>query len=224
MDFKELQDKIISLDTSKKVNIKKGEGGQPDVKYISWADAWNDILKISPTANYAIKEWNGLPYLKTDEGILVQTEVEIEGFKRSMWLPVMNGANKAMKGEAYEYQTKSGARTVAAATMTDINRTIMRCLVKNLAMFGYGLNIYQGEDIPDVEDLNFVKQKVFCADCGCVIEDVQANGKIKKAEDIIKNTQSLYGRALCANCTIKEKNKREASKASANNESKEENE
>ena len=32
--------------------------------------------------------------------------------------------------------------------MFDINKTIMRCLVKNLAMFGLGLYIYAGEDLP----------------------------------------------------------------------------
>ena len=32
--------------------------------------------------------------------------------------------------------------------MFDINTAIMRCLVKNLAMFGLGLYIYAGEDLP----------------------------------------------------------------------------
>ena len=36
--------------------------------------------------------------------------------------------------------------------MFDINKTIMRCLVKNLAMFGMGLYIYAGEDLPDGEE------------------------------------------------------------------------
>ena len=36
--------------------------------------------------------------------------------------------------------------------MTDINKTIMRCLVKNLAMFGLGLYIYAGEDLPEGEE------------------------------------------------------------------------
>ena len=35
--------------------------------------------------------------------------------------------------------------------MFDINKTIMRCLVKNLSMFGLGLYIYAGEDIPESE-------------------------------------------------------------------------
>jgi hypothetical protein len=33
--------------------------------------------------------------------------------------------------------------------MFDVNKTIMRCLVKNLAMFGLGLYIYAGDDLPE---------------------------------------------------------------------------
>jgi hypothetical protein len=36
--------------------------------------------------------------------------------------------------------------------MFDINKTIQRCLVKNIAMFGLGLYIYAGEDLPEVSD------------------------------------------------------------------------
>ena len=40
-------------------------------------------------------------------------------------------------------------RTVEAASMFDVNKAIMRCLVKNLAMFGLGLYVYAGEDLPE---------------------------------------------------------------------------
>jgi hypothetical protein len=61
----------------------------------------------------------------------------------------MDGANKSMKKVAYTYQTKYGEKSVEAATTFDINKTIMRCLVKNLAMFGMGIYIYAGEDLPN---------------------------------------------------------------------------
>jgi hypothetical protein len=38
---------------------------------------------------------------------------------------------------------------VEPASMFDINKTIMRCLVKNIAMFGLGIYIYAGEDLPE---------------------------------------------------------------------------
>ena len=40
-------------------------------------------------------------------------------------------------------------RTVEAASMFDVNKAIMRCLVKNIAMFGLGLYVYAGEDLPE---------------------------------------------------------------------------
>ena len=37
--------------------------------------------------------------------------------------------------------------------MFDVNKAIMRCLVKNLAMFGLGLYVYAGEDLSNEENL-----------------------------------------------------------------------
>ena len=49
----------------------------------------------------------------------------------------------------YTYSTRGGDKQVEKATMFDVNKTIMRCLVKNLAMFGLGLYIYAGEVLPE---------------------------------------------------------------------------
>ena len=60
-----------------------------------------------------------------------------------------------MRLSPYTYQVwdkknnKYVERKVDAATMFDINKTVMRCLVKNLAMFGLGLYIFAGEDMPE---------------------------------------------------------------------------
>lgn len=83
---------------------------------------------------------------------MCHTEVTIEGETLEMWLPVMDGANKSMLKKPYTYKTKYGDKAVEAATSFDVNKTIMRCLVKNLAMFGLGLYIYAGEDLPDTKD------------------------------------------------------------------------
>ena len=90
------------------------------------------------------------------------TEVTIAGETLEMWLPVMDGANKAMKSTQYSYTTRYGEKSVEAATMFDINKTLMRCLVKNLAMFGMGIYIYAGEDLPDtdVSNIEVVKPEV----------------------------------------------------------------
>jgi hypothetical protein len=53
-----------------------------------------------------------------------------------------------MLDHPYVKKYKNSQVNIDAATMFDINKTIMRCLVKNLAMFGLGLYIYAGEDLP----------------------------------------------------------------------------
>ena len=123
-----------------------------ELTYLSWCWAWAEVKKRYPDANYEIEKFDGLPYVYDElTGYMVYTKVTIEGITHEMWLPVMDSKNKAMKSVPYKYQTKKGERTVEAATMFDVNNAIMRCLTKNLAMFGLGLYIYAGEDIPQAE-------------------------------------------------------------------------
>jgi hypothetical protein len=133
-----LFERLQAVDVSKYVEKKQG------LTYLSWAHAWRIFKEHCPDATYSIGEYHGTPEL----GYMCNTSVTAEGIKHCMWLPVMDAANKAMKDEAYTYETRSGERSVAAASMFDINKTAMRCLVKNLAMFGLGLYIYAGEDLP----------------------------------------------------------------------------
>ena len=51
-----------------------------------------------------------------------------------MWLPVIDFRNKSI---------------ISNATTFDLNKTIMRCLTKNVAMHGLGHYIYAGEDLPE---------------------------------------------------------------------------
>lgn len=141
------------FETLNKINVNDKVEKKSGLTYLSWAFAWAEVKKIYPDAFYIIKRFDGLPYVFDPKtGYMVFTEVTIEGHTHEMWLPVMDGANKAMKDEAYKYTTKYGEKTCDAADMFDINKTIMRCLVKNLAMFGLGLYIYAGEDLPEDEE------------------------------------------------------------------------
>lgn len=159
---------------------KKSIGNNQDLTYLSWPWAWAEVKKKYENAHYEIwKDEKGLPYcFDPRTGYMVYTSVTIEGITHDMWLPVMDGANNTMKAEPYEYTvqnknfkyakwdaSKQGyydkygnrqeefiTKKVSAATMFDINKTIMRCLVKNLAMFGLGLYIFAGEDLPESEE------------------------------------------------------------------------
>lgn len=115
--------------------------------YLSWAWAWGIVKEKCPDANYKVRQYDGKPYLFGENlGYLVTTEVTINGETIEMSLPVMDSANKAQKHEPYTWGKYN--KTCEAATMFDINTAIMRCLTKNLAMFGLGHYIYAGEDIP----------------------------------------------------------------------------
>jgi len=139
---------LSSINLNDKVEKKK------DLTYLSWTYAWSEVKKHYPNAQYDVKFFNGLPYVYDSElGYMVFTTVTIEDQTHMMWLPVMDGANRSMIANSYTYNTRFGEKTVDAATMFDINKTIMRCLVKNIAMFGLGIYIYSGEDLPEVENI-----------------------------------------------------------------------
>jgi len=121
------------------------------LNYIPWTTAWSEVAKIFPDATYEIIKFGEkqLPYTESDLGIMVFTRVTINQVTREMCLPVMDLSNKAMKTVAYTYTVKNNEKTVNAATMFDINKSIMRCLAKNLAMFGVGLHLWTKEEAPE---------------------------------------------------------------------------
>ena len=171
METSEMEEKKISVFETlfqKNVNdnVEKKKTGKTELSYLSWSWAWAEVKKLFPDARYEILKFqsangNLLPYLYDEKtGYMVFTNVTIDNLTHEMWLPVMDGANKAMKGEEYTYSTRyNGEKTVEPASMFDVNKTIMRCLVKNLAMFGLGLYIYSGEDLPEEPPLPELSDK-----------------------------------------------------------------
>lgn len=156
--------KLFAINCNDKT--EKKDNGSTKLTYLSWCYAWAEVKKLYPNARYEILKFgeSKLPYVFDEKtGYMVFTRVEIEDIEHEMWLPVMDSSNKAMKDKPYKYTVKkfnaktkqyeSVEKEVQPATMFDINKTIMRCLTKNLAMFGLGLYIYAGEDLPEnVED------------------------------------------------------------------------
>ena len=133
-------------------------------------------------------------------GIMVYTTVSVNGVTREMCLPVMDASNKPLKDHDYTIKMKSGEKSIPAATMFDINRSIMRCLAKNCAMFGIGLHLWMGEDVPEavseLEDLRdecfkLLTKKVALSEKAkaevaklCTEADKNANGDPRLIEDI----------------------------------------
>ena len=130
------------------INVNEHVEKKDGLSYLTWSWAWATLKEIYPDATYEIVKFDGKPYYEDSCGAMCYTSITANGLTHEMWLPVMDGKNKAMKREPYKYTTKYGEKTVDAFSMFDVNKTLMRCLVKNLAMFGLGLYIYSGEDLP----------------------------------------------------------------------------
>jgi hypothetical protein len=191
---------LYSLDVGKYVEKKQG------LSYLTWSYAWAEFKKIYPGATYEVKkDEQGKCYFGDENiGYMVYTSVTAGGLTYEMWLPVMDNANKSMKLKPYNYKVadwkwdaqqgkkvKVGEieKSVEAISMFDINKAVMRCLVKNLAMFGLGLYIYAGEDLP--EDI----REYTCSVCGAEIKAVKVKGGIKTAKEV----QDACG-GMCLNC------------------------
>ena len=156
---KSIFQKLYELDVNHKTESKSG------LKYLSWAFAWAEFKKVHSDATYLVDLYDGKPFLSDkDLGYMVSTTVTVGELTIPMHLPVLDGANKAMKAEAYTYSTKYKDKECKAASMFDINTAIMRCLTKNLAMFGLGLYIYAGEDIPSVDNSDEIEAAISMID------------------------------------------------------------
>lgn len=142
--FKELS----SIDISKNAKEKPKKEGEAPLKYLSWTYAWASLKNKYASANYEVREFDGKPYLYDENlGYLVETSVTVNNETIKMRLPVLNSANKAMHAVQKQYTTRYGKKTIEPASMQDINTAIMRCLTKNIAMFGLGISLYNGEDL-----------------------------------------------------------------------------
>ena len=121
-------EEIYAINVNDKTEKKGG------LTYLSWAYAWAEFKKVYPDATYRVNEFDGNFCTGNEKmGYMVQTQVSAGQQTYEMWLPVMDMRNN----------------TILQPRMTEINKSIMRCLTKNLAMFGLGLYIYAGEDLPE---------------------------------------------------------------------------
>lgn len=144
--FVDIYKDLASIDCSSFTEKKK------DLNYLSWSHAWHNVASRY-SASYEVVRFDWKPYFFDESlGYYVETRVTIDWHTRTMQLFVMDWANNAMSNKSYTYTTKYWDKTVEKATMFEINTAIMRCLTKNLALFGLGINIYAGEDLPLLDE------------------------------------------------------------------------
>jgi hypothetical protein len=126
---------VIETETSFKIlNTKSVEiEKKGNLNYSSWAELWSELKKEYNEANFIIHEWNGIPYLKTEEGVFTKVSVSVNDITHTILLPVMDFKNQAIKNP----------------DAMQINKTIMRNLAKAISLHGLGMFLYRGEDLKE---------------------------------------------------------------------------
>jgi len=143
---KSIFDSLFHIDLGNKLKSNQGK------RYIAWNDAWGELKKVHPDATYEFHcDDGGVPYFYSAVGLFVKVSVTVGNITHTMTRPVYNKAFKSMKLEPYEYTTKNGVKTVAAANADDVNDALMRCFVKAIAMHGLGLYVYQDNPYAEAE-------------------------------------------------------------------------
>ena len=145
------------------IDVKPHLKQRGQFSYLPWADAWGLLMSAFPEAEFREGEFthaNGTlldAQFYPDETARVTVSVTIGEHTLSMWLPVMDFNNNAVKNP--------GAR--------DISDAKARCLVKALAMFGLGHSVYTGA-VDEVHDAKPAPQKAAAK--------AKANGKMTPEE------------------------------------------
>ena len=122
--------KLAAVDVSKHIEKKQ------NLSYLSWPFAIDQLMRNDPSAN-----WEFHTPEMYGETMMISCTVTAFGKPIKMHLPVMDHRNQAIKNPgAFE-----------------VNKNMMRCLVKAIACHGLGLFIYAGEDLPLDEDGNTTK-------------------------------------------------------------------
>lgn len=132
-DSKENQEPTEENYFTKLNKIKCKVEKKGNLNYVSWAEAWNELKKRHPDSKYEIFcNDDGLPYFRDEAGVFAKVGVTVDGIEHIMVLPVLDHFNKA----------------VEKPDIFQINKTIMRCFAKAMAMHGIGTYVFLGEDLP----------------------------------------------------------------------------
>ena len=121
-------EKLLQTNVNGHTEAKNG------LTYLSWAWAWAEVLKADPLATWEpVMYGQNLLMSLPDGTAFVGVTCTVFGVARQCVLPVMDHRNKAIVNpDAFA-----------------VNKNLMRCLAKAIAMHGLGLYIYAGEDLPE---------------------------------------------------------------------------
>ena len=149
METKSVFETLSAIDVKQFVkNIGNGQN------FIPWSICVREVSKVYPDFTWEFTNFDGLPYLPTPTGFYVECAVTISGLTRKQMRPVYTFGNKA------NLEPHAG----------DIDKAQQRALAKAIALHGFGLELWAGEDYEMVE----------------IRQDEQVNKEVQEAEDYAK--------------------------------------
>tara|TARA_R100001244_G_scaffold101776_2_gene75885 strand:+ start:1582 stop:2172 length:591 start_codon:yes stop_codon:yes gene_type:complete len=175
--------KKTTFDVLSAINVNDHTKKKGNFTYLSWAFAWEELKKVSPSATSKVyhDENTNMPYFESKAGVMVKVGVTIDGLEHINYLPVMNFKNAAIAPDN--------------VTMMDVNKTIQRCTVKAIALHGLALYIYTGEDLPTedkvVEVPTFIVLKNGDKNWETVVKYI-SKSKDKGADKILAQLRTKY--------------------------------
>lgn len=167
------------FETLSKIDVKSmviNKGGT-GMSYIPWSVCVREVSKVYPDFTWEFTQFEGLPFLATVTGFYVECSVTINGITRKQMRPVMDFKNKAMM----------------EPTAMDIDKAQQRALAKAIALHGFGLELWAGEDFETVE-LKIEAQE------DKAVQEIEVYAKWKK-EAVLEYQQLDSPKAVQTRCT-----------------------
>ena len=162
----------------RKINVNEHTEKKGKFTYLSWAWAVDQLLQQDPQATWTYGE-----PVYFAESLMVFCSVTAVGKTMTCQMPVINNQNKA----------------IANPNAMDVNTAMMRCLVKTISLFGLGLYIYAGEDIPEEDIVDLTKEAQewveTISQCASMEELKNAYSSAYKALQNDKNSVALISKA-----------------------------
>ena len=128
---------IVNLEQDAILQRRNDRTRSFDVIKVAESDEEKTVLTITEKkANKIVKCLNEIfDEMFNEQGCYVETQVTIQGETISETLAIMDNANKAILAND--------------VTSTNVDKSIKRCLTKNLGLFGLDLNLWEGEELSD---------------------------------------------------------------------------
>jgi hypothetical protein len=126
------------FDVLSSVNVRDKVEKKNNMDYISWANAWSMLKSQYPDAQRKVYEHDhtGFNYFTDGKTAYVKVGIIVGGLEHIDYLPIMDYRNNAIP--------------IEKLTAVDVNKAIQRSTAKAIAMHGLGLQLWTGEDIPEM--------------------------------------------------------------------------